>query len=94
VTTRRRQGAVEPKVRADIRALITAHPMGEALTAMALTLAWSVDHIRETGKGLMVLAAINHELRETLTELSRLAVDDSDDLADELSAAVRDSEEP
>jgi len=31
--------------------------MGEALTELALTLAWAIDHIRETGKGLMVLPA-------------------------------------
>jgi hypothetical protein len=80
-------------VRKDIAALVTAHPMGEALTGMSLTLAWAIDHIRETGKGLMVLAATNRELRDTLIELSRLAVDDSDDLADELSAAVRNPEE-
>ena len=68
--------------------------MGEALTAMSLTLAWAVDHIRETGKGLMVLPATNRELRDNLTELARLAVDDADDLADELSAPVRHPENP
>jgi len=91
---RRKIGPVERQVKRDIAALMTAHPMGEALTAMALTLAWTVDHIRETGKGLMVLAATNRELRDTLTELARLAVDDSDDFADELSAPVRDTQKP
>jgi hypothetical protein len=87
-------GLVESSVRADIAALMTAHPMGEALTAMSLALARALDQ----GRGLMGIAAINRELRENLTELSRLAVDDGDDLADDLSepelpAAVRDSEE-
>jgi hypothetical protein len=93
VTQRRRIGRVERKTRADIVALITAHPMGEALTEMSLTLAWAIDHIRETGKGLMVLPATNRELRDNLTELARLAVNDDDPLADELSAPVRDEEE-
>lgn len=92
-TARRRTGSVERKVRADVGALITAHPMGEALSEMSLTLAWAIDHIRETGKGLMVLPATSRELRDTLIELARLAVDDDDPLADELSAPVRDEQE-
>src|SRR5689334_1667898 len=91
---RRKIGPVERQVKRDIAALMTAHPMGEALTATALTLAWAVDHIRETGKNLIVMSATSRELRDTLTELARLAVDDADDFADELSAPVRDSEEP
>lgn len=92
---RARRGPVERKVRADIAALVTLHPMGEALTEMSLALARALDR----GESLMGIAAINRELRENLAELSRLAVDDSDDLADELSspelpAAVRDAEEP
>ena len=81
VTPRRRRGPVERKVRADIAALITAHPMGEALAEMSYNLARSLDE----GAGLAT-AAVNRELRANLTELSRLAVDDGDDLADELSA--------
>jgi hypothetical protein len=84
---------VERKVRADIAALITTHPMGEAITQMALTLAAAMDRITETGKGLMVLPAVNRELRDNLAELARLAVNDDDPLADELSAPVRDSAE-
>ena len=88
-------GPVETKVRADIAALVTLHPMGEAITAMSVALARALD----SGQSLMGIAAINRELRENLAELSRLAVDDSDDLADELSlpempAAVRDAEKP
>ena len=88
-TQRRRIGPVERKVRADVAALVTAHPMGEALTELALTLAWAIDHIRETGKGLMVLPATSRELRDTLIELARLAVDDNDAFDDDLSAPVR-----
>src|SRR5690349_20011675 len=91
---RRKIGPVERNVKRDIAAIMTAHPMGEALSAMALTLAWTIDHIRETGKNVIGLAATNRELRDTLTELARLAVNDADDFADELSAPVRDSEEP
>jgi hypothetical protein len=91
--SRRKIGPVERKVRADLRALITAHPMGEALSEMAITLARQLDD----GAGLAI-AAVNRELRANLLELSRLAVDDGDDLADELSAPelpaeVRDREE-
>lgn len=79
-------------MRADIAALITAHPMGEALAEMSYNLARALDE----GAGLAT-AAVNRELRANLTELSRLAVDDGDDLADELSAPdlpaqVRDPE--
>ena len=88
-TQRRRVGPVERKVRADLRALITAHPMGEALAAMSLNLAQALD----AGAGLAV-AAVNRELRANLLELSRLAVDDNDDLDDELSTPVRDEEDP
>jgi hypothetical protein len=85
---RRRRGPVERKVRADIAVLITAHPMGEALAEMSFNLARTLDE----GAGLAT-AAVNRELRANLLELSRLAVDDSDDLADELSAPIRDAEE-
>jgi hypothetical protein len=91
---RGRAGPVERKVRSDIAALVTAHPMGEALTEMSYNLARVLDQ----GAGLAT-AAVNRELRANLTELSRLAVDDGDDLADELSAPdlpaqVRDREAP
>ena len=84
---RRKIGPVERKVKADIGALVTMHPMGEALTEMSLNLARTLDE----GAGLAT-AAINRELRANLTELSRLAVDDSDDLADDLSAPELPSE--
>ncbi len=86
---RRRTGPVERQVKRDIGALVTGHPMGEALAAMSLNLARTLDD----GAGLAT-AAVNRELRANLLELSRLAVDDNDDLDAELSAAVRDEPEP
>ena len=86
---RRRIGPVEREVRKDIRSLVTEHPMGEALAAMSLNLARTLDE----GAGLAT-AAVNRELRANLLELSRLAVDDNDELDAELSAAVRDDARP
>ena len=85
-------GAVETKVRADVGALISGHPMGEALAEMAFTLARSLDN----GAGLAI-AAVNRELRANLVELARMGVDDGD-LGDKLSepglpAPLRDETE-
>lgn len=74
-----RVGAVEKQVRADIAALVTAHPMGESLAEMSYNLARSLDN----GAGLAV-AAVNRELRANLVELSRLSTD-SGDLSDAFS---------
>jgi hypothetical protein len=82
-------GPVEARVRDDIGALVTQHPMGEALAEMSLHLARTLDG----GAGLAT-AAVNRELRANLLELSRLAVDDNDELDAELSTAVRDGEDP
>ena len=57
-------GPVETKVRADVGALLTAHPMGASLAEMAYTLARTLDD----GAGLAV-AAVNRELRANLVEL-------------------------
>lgn len=81
-------GPLERKVRADVDALITSHPMGESLAEMAFTMARTLDQ----GAGLAA-SAVNRELRANLVELTRLAVDDDDDLADELSTPVRDEPE-
>jgi hypothetical protein len=100
MTVRRRRGPVERKVRADIGALITAHPMGEALSEMSYALAAMLDGAYLLDEGVIVgidpkaAAPLNRELRANLMELARLAVDDDDDLADELSAPVRDQAEP
>jgi hypothetical protein len=75
-------------VRSDIAALVTLHPMGEALAEMAITLARSLDE----GAGLAT-AAVNRELRANLLELARMAVDDDDDLDAALSTPIRDDED-
>ena len=82
-------GPVETKVRQDIEALVTVHPMGEALAEMAFTLARTLDQ----GAGLAV-AAVNRELRANLVELASMAEDDDDDLEDRLSAPLRDHPHP
>lgn len=78
-------GPVERKVRQDIAALVTAHPMGEALAEMAFALARALDE----GAG-MATAAVNRELRANLVELASQAVDDDDDLEARLSTPLRD----
>lgn len=88
-------GDVETKVRQDVGALVTEHPMGEALAEMAFKLARTLDE----GAGLAT-AAVNRELRANLVELARLEVTgDDDDFGDALSepvlpAEVRNPEEP
>lgn len=79
---------MESKVRQDVAALVTAHPMGEALAEMAFTLARTLDN----GAGLAT-AAVNRELRANLVELARMGVPDDDDLEDQLSTPVRDPED-
>ena len=81
-------GPVETKVRQDVAALVTVHPMGEALAEMAYSLARTLDD----GAGLAT-AAVNRELRANLIELTRLGVSDDDDLEDRLSTPVRDAED-
>lgn len=81
-------GPVEAKVREDIGALISSHPMGEALAEMSFNLARTLDE----GAGLAV-AAVNRELRANLVELARLGVADDDDLDAALSTPVRDDPE-
>ena len=83
-------GPVETKVRQDVAAILTEHPMGESLAEMAFTLARTLDD----GAGLAV-AAVNRELRANLAELARMEVSgDDDEFGDALSAPVRDAEEP
>lgn len=91
-------GAVEKAVRADVGALMSEHPMGEALAEMVYNLARRMDLDTE---GVRV-AALNRELRETLRELAGMGVGDDDDLdsilgtpaGGGLPAPVRDEEEP
>ena len=72
-------GPVETKVRADVEALVSAHPMGEALAAMSYALARGIDEGPE-----MMRAALNRELRLNLVELAGMGVG-GDDLGAELS---------
>ena len=74
-------GAVETQVRRDVAALVSSHPMGEALAALAYKLAALIDANTQA----MAVSGISRELRETLTELARLGVGDDDDLEAELS---------
>lgn len=77
-----RPGDIESKVRDDVEALVTSHPMGESLAEMAYKLARTLDSgdVKD-----LAVAGINKELRETLCELARLAEGDDDDLAAALS---------
>ena len=90
-------GPIEQRVHADLAALMTSHPMGEALSAMALALAVSLDR----GAGMQE-AAVNRELRATLDDLARMKVGDDDELdsllsaptvGSDVSAEVRDTED-
>lgn len=87
-------GPVESRTRQDVAALVTAHPMGEALAEIAFTLARTLDE----GAGLAT-AAVSRELRATLVEMAKLGVGDDDDLDAQLStpdlpSSVRDPEDP
>ena len=76
-------GRVEAKVRADLEALTTTHPLGESLTEMSLNLARVLD----AGAGLAV-AAVNRELRANLDALAGMGVAGDDDLDGLLSTPV------
>jgi hypothetical protein len=75
-------------VRADIEALVTAHPMGEALAEMSFELARRLGSCEPKEA-----AAINRELRANLLELMSMAVVDDDDFESELSTPVWDPED-
>lgn len=82
-------GTIESKVRADVEALMTAHPMGEALAEGAYFLARQLD----IGVEPKTVAAIHRELRATLVELAALGVPEREGDDDVLSTPVRDSSE-
>lgn len=81
-------GMVEARVRADIGALVTTHPMGEALSEMSFELARRLQDCEPKE-----MAAINRELRANLLELASMAVADDDDFESELSTPVRHPED-
>jgi hypothetical protein len=80
---------VREQVDRDLDALVTAHPMGEALSEVARNLASRLDDPDEKAP-----AAVAKELRATLLALAERAVDDDDDLDAQLSAPVRDAAQP
>lgn len=65
-------GAVEETVRAELAALVTAHPMADALRAMAIHLAHKLDHA-----DAQTVAGISKELRATIDALTGLATTDA-----------------
>ena len=90
-------GSVTEKVRQDIEALVSSHPMGEALAEIALALAGEMDRgvaCKKCGGAVSSpTAALSRELRSTLIELASQAVADDDDLEARLSAPVRNPKE-
>lgn len=78
-------GRVEAKVRQDLDALITEHPMGESLTEMALHLARRMDATGDDAVDAKALAGVNRELRLTLLDLAGMAVEAGDELGADLS---------
>lgn len=82
-------GRVESKVREDVEALVSTHPMGEAIAEMSYALARNLDE----GAGLAI-AAVNRELRANLVELARgEGGDDDDDFSSSLPAALQYGED-
>jgi hypothetical protein len=82
-------GVVEAKVRDDVAAILTAHPMGEALAEGAYFLARMLDR----GVEDKVAAGIWREVRMTLAELARFKVGSDGEFESDLSTPVRDTEE-
>jgi hypothetical protein len=83
-------GDIESKTREDVSALVTAHPMGESLAALAFFLARTLDQ----GPESKAVAGIALQLRSTLVELARLGVEGDDDFDAQMSSPVLDPEEP
>lgn len=84
-------GPVEKQTKRDIEALVSSHPMGEALAAGALSLARVLDR----GAG-MATAAVSREWRATLIELAKYeqgSVDDDDGAPDLSATALGDAED-
>ncbi|MCB9415390.1 MAG: hypothetical protein H6526_08900 [Actinobacteria bacterium] len=78
---------MEAKTRADIEALMTRHPMGEALAEASYAMARIVDRYPAQA------TAANRELRANLEALAGMGVGDDDDLGADLSAPVWDAKE-
>ena len=80
-------GPVEAKVRADVEALVSTHPMGEALAAVAFRLAREIDY-----GNAFALASLSKELRAVLDDLAA-EEDGGDDDDDDLLPPLFDSPE-
>jgi hypothetical protein len=90
-------------VRADLAAMVSAAPLGEALATLAEVLAASIDGGRCSHCGQRItadpkeLAGLSRELRAVLAELAAASVGEDDDLAavlSRVSSPVRDSAQP
>lgn len=80
------QGEVERQTRKDIDALVSKHPMGEALAAVAHRLAREIDYGNP-----FALPQLSKELRGTLAELAQ--DEDSDDDDDVFSEVFNTSDD-
>lgn len=83
-------GPIECKVRADVGALVTLHPMGEALSEMAFALATQLDQFTISNRDVSM---VNKELRETLEALTSYEDPGDDDGDDVLSGPLFNTED-
>lgn len=73
-------GDVEANVRADLAALVTGHPFGETLGAMARRLAREMDATKPGGDRVTApISGTARELRMTVAELAKMGAGDGDD---------------
>ena len=75
-------GRIEQMTRADVGAMVSSHPMGEALSEMAFAAARRLDGQVEDKS----YAGIMRQLQSVLMELTKYAAAEADDLDEELSA--------
>ncbi len=75
-------GRIEQMTRADVGAMVSSHPMGEALSEMAFAAARRLDGDVEDKS----YPGIMRQLQAVLVELTKYAAAEVDDLDDELSA--------
>lgn len=76
-------GRIERMTRADIEAMVSEHPMGEALAEGVIAASRVLDDPNLEAKSY---AGIMREWRAGLMELAKYAAASADDLDDELSA--------
>jgi len=79
-------GDVEANVRADLAAIITGHPFGETLGAVARRLAREMDATKPGGDRVTSpISSTARELRMTVSELAKMGTGDDDDFESALS---------